>query len=88
MIAPAVASLVAAPFFWAFAVPALVWAMTCLAYGALLSVTRRDPAAVLSGPAAMIMHLAWSAGFWTQLALNRPAARPLGARAPSLIPAE
>ena len=79
-VAPAVASLLAAPFFWAFAIPALVWAFAALTYGALLGVRRRDPAAMLSGVAAMIMHLGWSAGFWTQLMSNRPQPEALARR--------
>jgi succinoglycan biosynthesis protein ExoA len=67
-VAPAVASLALAPFFWAFALPALMWMAAALGFGVLLGVKKRDPAAFLSGPAAMIMHLAWSAGFWAQLA--------------------
>ena len=79
-IAPAVASVALAPLFWAFAVPALVWAATALSYGLALGVRTRDPAALLSGPAAMIMHLAWSAGFWLQLVANRPAPEPVAPR--------
>jgi succinoglycan biosynthesis protein ExoA len=66
-VAPAVASLALAPFFWAFALPTLMWAAAALGYGALLGLRNREPVAALSGPAAMIMHLAWSAGFWAQL---------------------
>lgn len=79
-IAPAVASLALAPFFWAFALPALVWAAAALTYGVVLGVRRRDGAALLSGVAAMIMHLAWSAGFWTQLFANRPPPEPAAPR--------
>jgi succinoglycan biosynthesis protein ExoA len=67
-VAPAVASALAAPLFWPLAIPALVWAAVALGYGAALGVKHRDAAVVLSGPAAMIMHLAWSLGFWLQLA--------------------
>jgi len=67
-IAPAVASLALAPVHWLFAVPALVWAAAALGVGLLLGLKKRDPAAMMmSGPAAMIMHLAWSAGFWAQV---------------------
>jgi succinoglycan biosynthesis protein ExoA len=66
-IAPAVAALALAPLFWAFAIPALVWAAAALGYGAYLGVCKREAAAFMSGPAAMIMHLSWSAGFWAQL---------------------
>ena len=70
-IAPAVASLALAPLFWVFAVPALVWAMAALSFGVVLAARKRDAAILLSGPAAMIMHLGWSAGFWAQLIGHR-----------------
>lgn len=83
-VAPAVASLLAAPLFWAFAVPALVWMTAALGFGLLLGVKKRDPAAALSGVAAMIMHLSWSAGFWWQLFTDRPQPEPLEPHAPML----
>jgi len=39
----------------------------CLTFGVALTVRKGDSATLLAGPAAMIMHLAWSTGFWTQL---------------------
>lgn len=77
-IAPAVASLALAPFFWAFAIPALLWAFAALSLGVVVGLKRRDAAALASGPAAMIMHLAWSAGFWTQLFTWKGAREPNG----------
>jgi len=69
-VAPAVAGLFAAPLFWPLAVPALVWALAALTYGAMLGVKQKDRSVLLgAGVAAMIMHLGWSLGFWTQLAL-------------------
>jgi succinoglycan biosynthesis protein ExoA len=62
-----VLSLAAAPLFWPLAIPALVWATVALGYGLALAARSRDVAVTLAGPAAMIMHLAWSAGFWLQL---------------------
>ena len=50
--------------FW---LPALFWSCVCLSYGALLALRAKDPVLGLSGPAAMIMHLAWSLGFWSGL---------------------
>jgi succinoglycan biosynthesis protein ExoA len=76
-IAPAVASVLLAPLFWAFALPALLWMATALGYGLLLGAKKRDPAAAIAGVAAMIMHLGWSAGFWTQLFTNRPPPEPI-----------
>lgn len=49
------------------ALPALLWLFGSLILGALLGVKAREPAAAGAGIAAMIMHLAWSLGFWRQL---------------------
>lgn len=46
------------------ALPLLAWAGLCLACGAWLAFKAKDPVLLLSGPAAMIMHAGWSAGFW------------------------
>jgi succinoglycan biosynthesis protein ExoA len=81
-VAPAVLSVLAAPLFWPFALPALVWAATALAYGLALAVRARDPDIALAGPAAMIMHLAWSAGFWSQLISHTLARRVEAPEAP------
>lgn len=47
-------------------VPAALWAAACLGYGAWLAVRQRDPYGPLAGVSAMIMHLAWSTGFWLE----------------------
>jgi succinoglycan biosynthesis protein ExoA len=89
-VAPAVAGALASPLFWPLAIPALVWAAVALGYGLLLGVKQKDrDVALMSGPAAMIMHLGWSLGFWLQLAgwlakggnkgAPLPAARPAAA---------
>ena len=66
-VAPAVAGALLAPLNPMLLLPVLAWMFMSLAFGAALAVRMRDPAVLLSGPAAMIMHLAWSAGFWAQL---------------------
>ncbi len=71
-VAPAVAGLLASPLFWWMALPALVWACAALGFGLLIGLRKKDAAACFSGPAAMIMHLAWSAGFWAQLVTWKP----------------
>jgi succinoglycan biosynthesis protein ExoA len=73
-VAPALLSAIGGLLFWPLAVPALAWAFAALAYGLVLAVKRRDAVVALSGPAAMVMHACWSAGFWTQL-LARAALR-------------
>jgi succinoglycan biosynthesis protein ExoA len=67
-VAPAVLGALASPLFWPLAIPALIWAAAALGYGLLLGVKAKDKAVLMSGPAAMIMHLGWSLGFWLQLA--------------------
>ena len=47
-------------------VPAALWAAACLGYGAWLAVRQRDPYGPLAGVSAMIMHFAWSTGFWLE----------------------
>lgn len=74
-IAPSVALLALAPVWpWA-ALPAAAWALLCLGFGALQGVRRRDGCAAVSGAAAMIMHLAWSVGFWRERLRFRRAPR-------------
>lgn len=53
------------PLWMVLAVPALAWATICLAYGALLALGQHSLPVVLSGPAAMTMHLAWALGYLT-----------------------
>jgi succinoglycan biosynthesis protein ExoA len=73
MVAPAVAvavvfRVIRLPFISRLAtLPAKVWALGCLGYGAALARKQHDPAAALAGPAAMLMHLGWSIGFWRRV---------------------
>ncbi|HST82480.1 MAG TPA: glycosyltransferase family 2 protein [Kineosporiaceae bacterium] len=67
MVAPALALSLLSRVNKLAALPALAWILACLGYGALLGVRDRRPATALAGPAAMIMHLGWSAGFWRVL---------------------
>ena len=52
---------------WVAAVPFIAWAGLCLAYGAWIMVGQRNPYGLLAAVSAMIMHLAWSLGFWLEL---------------------
>lgn len=45
-------------------VPAIAWAGISLSYGALLGLRARSLCVAAAGPAAMVMHLGWSLGFW------------------------
>jgi len=69
-VAPAMAGAALSPLFWPLLLPVLAWILVSLSFGLVLAARRRDPAVLLSGPAAMIMHLAWSAGFWAQLLVD------------------
>jgi succinoglycan biosynthesis protein ExoA len=41
----------------------VIYALLCLVWGAILALNARDSCALASGPAAIIMHMAWSIGF-------------------------
>lgn len=79
---PALALLVAAPWIPVAALPASLWLIVSLVFGAFLGVRGRDICAAASGIAAIVMHLGWSIGFWEAL-LDHPAtARPSEATIP------
>jgi succinoglycan biosynthesis protein ExoA len=50
-------------FGWPFFLPSLAYAAACLTGGLLLALSERDPAGCGAGPAAIIMHQSWAAGF-------------------------
>jgi succinoglycan biosynthesis protein ExoA len=52
------------PYHWLAGAPLLIWALACVIYGLVLAIKTRDWAVAASGPAAMVMHWAWSLGFW------------------------
>lgn len=56
--------LFASPLVIVATLPILAWAILCLGYGVILGIRTRNANAVFVGPAAMIMHLGWSLGFW------------------------
>ncbi len=69
-VVPAALLALLAPFNAAAVVPLLCWAAFCLGYGCALAVKAGKPVLILSGVAAMIMHLSWSAGFWKRIIQN------------------
>lgn len=71
LVLPGLVGTVLAILHWWAAVPAFLWMAACVGYGMWLAVSERNPAGLLAAVSAMIMHLAWSAGFWLQL-LQRP----------------
>jgi succinoglycan biosynthesis protein ExoA len=48
---------------WPFFLPSLAYLGACLTGGLLLAGSERDPAGIAAGPAAMVMHQSWAAGF-------------------------
>lgn len=67
MVLPVVAGTSLALLNWWAVVPAAIWASICLSYGVWMAVGQRNPYGPLAAVSAMIMHLAWSTGFWMQL---------------------
>lgn len=62
---PALVLAMLTPLHGAFALPALLWGLACLAGGAWIALRQRDARLVLSGVSAAVMHCAWSFGFWS-----------------------
>jgi succinoglycan biosynthesis protein ExoA len=52
---------------WIAVVPAGVWAVLCLAYGFWIAIGQKNPYGPLAAVSAMVMHFAWSAGFWLEV---------------------
>ncbi|MFU0504487.1 glycosyltransferase family 2 protein [Pseudaminobacter sp. NGMCC 1.201702] len=67
MVVPVIAGASLAFLSWAALLPIGLWAAACLGYGVWMAVMQRNPYGPLAGFSAMVMHLAWSAGFWLQL---------------------
>jgi succinoglycan biosynthesis protein ExoA len=63
---PVVAGMALAVVSPAALLPAVLWAGVCICYGLWLAVRERSPYGPLAGVSAMIMHLAWSTGFWLE----------------------
>ena len=67
MVAPVAAGAFLAVISWVAAVPVVLWAAACLGYGMWMALGQRNPYGPLAAVSAMIMHFAWSAGFWREL---------------------
>lgn len=52
---------------WAAAIPFGLWAVACIGYGFWMAVGQKNPYGPLAAFSAMVMHFAWSAGFWLEL---------------------
>ncbi|KXF76624.1 succinoglycan biosynthesis protein exoa [Paramesorhizobium deserti] len=67
MVLPVVAGTFLGVLHWSAVVPAVLWVTICLGYGIWMAVGERNPYGPLAAVSAMIMHFAWSTGFWLQL---------------------
>lgn len=67
-VVPAVALAALSPVTWLAAIPAGTWLAVCTSYGLAKAVQSGDRSGVLIPVAVADMHLAWSAGFWLELA--------------------
>lgn len=67
LILPLTAGAMLALFRWWAAVPFSLWVVICLGYGIVLGIGHRDRRAFLASIAMIVMHFAWSAGFWLQM---------------------
>lgn len=81
MVAPVIVFALLAFVHWLALVPLALWVVACLTYGILLSVSQKTVLGPLAALSAMIMHAAWSAGFWLELVARRPAQAPASRRA-------
>ncbi len=70
MVLPVVAGALLAFVSLSALIPVGLWVAVCIGYGVWLALAERNPYGPLAGFSAMVMHLAWSAGFWLQLALS------------------
>ena len=52
---------------WAAVIPFTLWAIACVGYGFWMAIGQRNPYGPLAAVSAMVMHFAWSAGFWMEL---------------------
>lgn len=66
-VAPTIVGLAGIPISADFAGPAIVWATACCGWSVAKGAAERNLAAAMAGPSAMLMHAAWSFGFWSEL---------------------
>ncbi|KQV33339.1 MULTISPECIES: glycosyltransferase family 2 protein [unclassified Rhizobium] len=70
-VAPLAVGALLAVINWAAVIPVGVWALACIAYGFWMAIGERNPYGPLAAVSAMVMHFAWSAGFWRELLAGR-----------------
>ncbi|MGZ9723752.1 MULTISPECIES: glycosyltransferase family 2 protein [Rhizobium] len=52
---------------WIAVIPVGLWAVACIAYGFWIALGHRNPYGPLAAISAMVMHFAWSMGFWMEV---------------------
>lgn len=67
LVCPALLLALGSAIYWVAALPAVAWLSVCFMFGLWLAVSERKPDLALSAVSAVIMHFAWSFGFWRQL---------------------
>ncbi|HEV7310787.1 glycosyltransferase family 2 protein [Ensifer sp.] len=70
-VAPVAIGALLAVINWLAVVPVALWAAACIGYGIWMALGQRNPYGPLAAFSAMIMHFAWSAGFWRELLTSR-----------------
>jgi succinoglycan biosynthesis protein ExoA len=75
LVLPSVVLAVFAFVHWIVLLPLLFWISVCLGFGPWIAIRNGKPQLILAGISAMIMHFAWSLGFWAQLAAVLPLRR-------------
>jgi succinoglycan biosynthesis protein ExoA len=68
---PTILALMLAPWMPLIVGPAFAWAALCLLSGIVLGLQQKRRCTFASGIAAMIIHLAWSIGFWWEVTFAR-----------------
>lgn len=68
-------------FHWIALVPLCLWIGACLGYGLWMAVVEKNSYGPLAAFSAMIMHLAWSTGFWLELLRSLGTPAPMARKA-------
>jgi succinoglycan biosynthesis protein ExoA len=76
MVMPIIVGALLAVVHWVAIVPLALWAAACLGYGAWIALSQKNALGPLAAVSAMIMHAAWSAGFWLELLGPKPERTP------------
>ncbi|OCP03389.1 MULTISPECIES: glycosyltransferase family 2 protein [unclassified Ensifer] len=70
-VAPVAIGALLAVISWLAVLPVVLWAAACIGYGIWMALGQKNPYGPLAALSAMVMHFAWSAGFWRELLASR-----------------